>query len=226
MKKQMKLLCIVITFSFIALVLSINVPATLGADSPQYVLNSFAVDPTGTSLTPVNPVINPSANTATIAIAVTTQVPTGLTVTDTGFTIVASGTSKVGLDSVSLPVTTVQNQNGSATSKYVLQLSVPTTVDSPIVGFMYFVKVVEVVGQPAVTHESAQLQFTVTTSSTPTPTPTPDIPTSSPTVAPSPTVPEFPVFMVIGLALTVSLVAFSYKIKKHQNGFGLQLAKE
>ena len=228
LKKVMKILLIVLNFSLIALALSINIPACLGADSPQYILSSFAVDSTGTSLTPVNPTINPSANVATIAIAVTTQIPTGLTVSDNGFTISASGTSKVGLDSVSFPVTTVQNQNGSVTSKFVLQLSVPSSVDSPIVGFTYYVKVVDTVGQPAVTHESTQLQFTVTTSSTPTPTPTASptptptsTPTSSSTANPSPTVPEFPILIPVCLAAIISLITVGFKIKQNQNKFGL-----
>jgi hypothetical protein len=91
--------------------LIITVPFCSAADSPQYILSTYAVDASGN---PAAAVITPANNEATIYIAVTTQVPTGTRVTTSGFSCYADGQPRVNLNSISAPISTVTNANGSA----------------------------------------------------------------------------------------------------------------
>lgn len=205
----------IIVLSLVILALSATLPLCSAADSPKYIWNLFAVDPTGNSLTSINPVINPNTNRiATIAIAVTKQIPQGLQVTEDGFS-----NPTLGIDSVNIVSgATVQNQNGSTTTKYLLQLPVPDTAyPSPIV-FTYFVNVVEQPNNPPVNH-NATIQFTVNTpSATPTASPT-SSPSPEPTasVTPSPSVPEFPVWIITVIGITSTSVAVVF-IKRKPKG--------
>jgi hypothetical protein len=156
------------------------------ADSPQYMLDLYAVDPATTNLAPVNPVVNPSANFATVGLVVTTKVPQNLTVEDSGFNMWTVGSPKVVVTTNAHSVTSRQNADGSTTSMYTFNLSVPNMVFSLYLAFSFWAKVVDVADQPAVLHESAQLHFQLLGTATPTPTPSPSpSPTSPPTARPT-----------------------------------------
>jgi hypothetical protein len=185
----------------------------LAADSPQYILSTYAVDSAGN---PVTAVITPSNGEATIYIAVTTQVPSSARVTTSGFSCYADGQPRVNLNSVSAPISTVTNTNGSTTSIYQLSLMVPDNLASPSASFEFYTTVAEASGETetSVTHTATtQLQYTVTVTSTPTPT---DAATITPveTASPSPTVPELPIATVsitIIAAATFAVIALKKK---------------
>jgi hypothetical protein len=205
--------------------LSVALPFCTAADSPQYILSTYAVDQAGN---PAAAVITPSDGEATIYIAVTTQVPVAARVTTSGFSCYADGQPRVNLNSISAPTLTITNANGSATSVYSLSLMVPDNLASPSASFEFYTTVAEASGETetSVTHTAtAQLQYTVTVASTQTATPTPaateaatEIPTAAPTntVNPSPTVPEFPVTAISIIALLAAATAGALAIKKKQ----------
>lgn len=209
------------TLSLIIVALIVTVPLCSAADSPQYILSTYAVDSSGN---PVAAVITPVDGEATIYIAVTTQVPTGTRVTTSGFSCYADGQPRVNLNSISAPISTVTNANGSATSVYRLSLMVPDNLASQSASFEFYTTVAIASGETetAVTHTATtQLQYTVTATSTTTSTPTPtatEAPTSVPidTVNPSPTVPEFPVTAISIIALLAAATAGALAIKKKQ----------
>jgi hypothetical protein len=126
--RNKKLSFTLLSLSLVALVLSISMPLCLAVDSPQYILSAYAVDSTGN---PVAAVITPSDGEATIYIAVTTQVPSGIRVTESGFSCYADGQPRVNLNSISDPVSTVTNSNGSKTDVYRLSLMVPDNLATP-----------------------------------------------------------------------------------------------
>jgi hypothetical protein len=185
----------------------------LAADSPQYILSTYAVDSAGN---PVSAVITPSNGEATIYIAVTTQIPSSARVTTSGFSCYADGQPRVNLNSVSAPISTVTNTNSSTTNVYRLSLMVPDNLASPSASFEFYTTVAEASGETetSVTHTATtQLQYTVTVTATPTPTTTATaIPEE--TASPSPTVPELPVATVsitIIAAATFAAVALKKK---------------
>ena len=198
---------LLIALSLVAVTLLATIPESFCEDSPKYISNLMAVNPTGTSLTTVTPVINPGADRlATIAIAVTKQIPQGLQVTEDGFSNPTLGVNSVDLVSGA----TIQNQNGSVTSKYVIQLVVPDGVYSSPIDFTYYANVVDQPNQPPVNH-NATIQFTVNTlSATPTASPTTS-PTASP--MPSPTVPELPIWIILPCLMILSTVYLALKKK-------------
>jgi hypothetical protein len=203
--------------SLLTVVAIIAVPFCSAADSPQYILSTYAVDQTGN---PVAAVITPSDGEATIYIAVTTQVPSGVRTTTSGFSCYADGQPRVNLNSISAPISTVTNANGSSTSVYRLSLMVPDNLASPSASFEFYTTIAEASGETetAVTHTATtQLQYSVTTTATPTPAAT-EIPTAAPidTVNPSPTVPEFPVTAISIIALLSVAAAGAIAIKKKQ----------
>jgi hypothetical protein len=210
---------LLIVLSLTSALLLATVTESFGADSPKYILGLVAVDQTGTSLTPVNPVINPGADRiATIAVAVTTQIPQGLRVMEDGFSNPVLGINFVDV----VPNATIQNVNGSVTSKYLIELVVPVGTYSSPIDFTYYVNVVEQPNQPAVNH-NATIQFTVNTSTAPTSTanPTPSststlTPSASPVSSPnpSPSVPEFPTWIILPLFIAATVLAFASTKKK------------
>ncbi len=196
--------------------IGLSAPLCLGADSPQYILSTYAVDSAGN---PVAAVITPTDNEATIYIAATTQIPAGVRVTQSGFSCYADGQPRVNVNSISAPISTVTNANGSATSVYRISLMVPDNLASSSASFEFYTIVAEVSGETetAVTHTAtSQLQYTVTVTPTPTPTTTATAtPTSTATTEPSPTVPEFPLATIsIALLATVTIGALALKKKQ------------
>jgi hypothetical protein len=188
-----------------------TLPLAFAADSPQYILSTYAVDSTGT---PVAAVINPSDGEAIIYIAVTTQVPADLRVTQSGFSCYADGQPRVNLNSISAPISTVTNVNGSTTSVYRLSLMVPDNLASPSASFEFYTTVAEASGETEieVTHTAtSQLQYAVTVTATTTTTATP-----TDTTSPSPTVPEFPVTVISIFALLTTITAGALALKKKQ----------
>jgi hypothetical protein len=217
MKKITK---IQVTFSALLLttiLLSVSAPLCSAADSPQYILSAYAVDSAGN---PIAATINPTANEATIYIAVTTQIPSDTRVTQSGFSCYADGQPRVNLNSISDPISTVTNTNGSKTAIYRLSLMVPDNLASPAASFEFFTKVTIVSGETEteVTHTaSSTLQYTVTVAPTPTPTATATAtPTPTATIEPSPTVPEFPLaaISIAVLIIGTTFCAVAYKRKQ------------
>ncbi|HSV49565.1 MAG TPA: hypothetical protein VLH35_04550 [Candidatus Acidoferrales bacterium] len=190
-------------------------PLCFAADSPQYILSTYVVDIAGN---PVAAVITPSDGEATIYIAVTTQIPSSARVTTSGFSCNADGQPRVNLNSISAPISTVTNANGSTTSVYRLSLMVPDNLASPAASFEFYTTVAVASGETEIseTHTATtQLQYTVAVTATPTPTATA---TAAPTDAatPSPTVPEFPVTAISIFALLATATAGALALKKKQ----------
>jgi hypothetical protein len=189
-----------------------SAPFCFAADSPQYILNTYAVDSAGN---PVAAVITPSNGEATIYIAVTTQIPSSARVTTSGFSCNADGQPRVNLNSISAPISTITNENGSTTSIYRLSLMVPDNLASPSASFEFYTTVAEASGETetSVTHTATtQLQYTVTLTATATPTPTA---TPAETASPSPTVPEFPI-ATVGITLIATATFAVIALKKKQ----------
>ncbi len=220
-----KTLTIFISIAFLIAVTEIT--PCLASDSPQYILNITAIDSTGTSVTPVDQVITPTANNASVAFLVTTQIPTGLAIAEQGFRTWTTGTPKVTVTSLT-KVFSQQNDDNSTTSKYLIELSVPDIIYSTSVSFAYSMNVTDVEGQPVVNHESNQVYFTVTGVSTPTvpptfapttPTPTriqgPTVtPTLTPIESPTPTVPEFSgIYWVLVMLLVATAIGLLYRVR-------------
>jgi hypothetical protein len=203
---------IVCLLTLIALCTSLSF--CLAADSPQYILSTYAVDSAGN---PVTAVITPSNGEATIYIAVTTQVPSSARVTTSGFSCYADGQPRVNLNSVSAPISTVTNTNGSSTSIYQLSLMVPDNLASPSASFEFYTTVAEASGETetSVTHTATtQLQYTVTVTATPTPTTTATaIPEE--TASPSPTVPELPI-ATVSITIIAAATFAAIALKKKQ----------
>jgi hypothetical protein len=214
-----KLSIALLSLALTVLMLSISVSSALADDSPQYILSTFAVDSAGN---PITAVITPSDGEATIYIAVTTQVPSGTRVTESGFSCYADGQPRVNVNTISAPTSTVTNANGSITSVYRISLMVPDNLASPSASFEFFTKVTVVSGETEteVTHTAtSQLQYSVTVSPTSTPTPTATVtadPTQVTSAEPSPTVPEFPLATlgIAVLAIGTALCALAYKTKQ------------
>lgn len=190
-------------------------PLCFAADSPQYILSTYAVDSAGN---PVAAVITPSDGEATIYIAVTTQIPSSARVTTSGFSCNADGQPRVNLNSISAPISTVTNANGSTTSVYRLSLMVPDNLASPAASFEFYTTVAVASGETETTEThtaTTQLQYTVAVTATPIPTATA---TAAPTDAatPSPTVPEFPVTAISIFALLATATAGALALKKKQ----------
>ena len=186
----------------------------LAADSPQYILSTYAVDSAGN---PVAAVITPSNGEATIYIAVTTQVPSSARVTTSGFSCYADGQPRVNVNSISAPISTVTNANGSTTSIYQLSLMVPDNLASPSASFEFYNTVAVASGETETseTHTATtQLQYTVTVTATATPTATATA-TPAETASPSPTVPELPV-ATVSITIIAAATFAAIALKKKQ----------
>jgi hypothetical protein len=201
-----------VILSLLTLIACTSLPFCLAADSPQYILGTYAVDASGNQ---VPAVITPTDGLATIYIATTIKLDDAATFVSAGFSCNAEGTPRVNLNTVSNPINTIINPNGSTT--YIYQLGLGAyNVAVPSASFVYYVDVYE--DGTTVRHEATvPLVYSVNEISTVTATPTPTATateTPSETASPSPTVPELPVATVsitIIAAATFAAVALKKK---------------
>ena len=116
-----------------------SLPFCLAVESPQYILGTYAVDASGNQ---VPAVITPTDGLATIYIAATIKLGDAATFVSAGFSCLAEGTPRVNLNTVSNPINTIINPNGSTT--YIYQLGLGAyNVAVPSASFVYYVDVYE-----------------------------------------------------------------------------------
>lgn len=201
------------TLSLLTLIaLFTSLPFCIATDSPQYILGTYAVDASGNQ---VPAVITPTDGLATIYIAATIKLGDAATFVSAGFSCNAEGAPRVNLNTVSNPINTIINANGSTT--YIYQLGLGAyNVAVPSASFVYYVDVYE--GDTTVRHEATvPLVYSVNEASIATATPTPTATateTPAETTSPSPTVPELPIATVsitVIAAATFAAVALKKK---------------